>query len=104
MNAMGQIRSRGFAGWSHSLERRRGNFAGAAARKRSVGHTTFATVTSAVLVAAAFAAFGVPALVQPPLPKPATVTIDFHFLGKDYALSGSLAGQAPPRAQSPALR
>jgi hypothetical protein len=55
-------------------------------------HLTFAVATSAVLLASAIGAFGLPVLLRAPVPKAQTITVDFRLFGRDFKLTGTLDG------------
>jgi hypothetical protein len=61
-----------------------------AVRRRTMRHSLFLVSSTVVLFASAFCAFGVPVLMERPIPKARTVAIEFRFLGKDYVLNGTL--------------
>jgi hypothetical protein len=70
-------------------------FAQAGDRKGALSKTTrrCALVVSAsvILLASAIGAFALPVLMQRPVPKAQTITIEFHAFGKSYALVGAVA-------------
>jgi hypothetical protein len=61
-----------------------------AVRRRTMRHSIFVVSSTVVLFASAFCAFGLPVLMERPIPKAQTVAIEFRFLGKDYVLNGTL--------------